>query len=74
MDCVVRLPVTKPTSCGFGGPGYRQLYVTTATRGLSDEDLRAQPLAGRMLVLDVGVAGRPPIPFVPTTPAAKDKR
>ena len=67
MDRVVRLPVTKPTSCGFGGPGYRQLYVTTATRGLGEDDLRAEPLAGRMLVLDVGVAGRPPIPFVPTT-------
>ncbi|MEP6944082.1 MAG: SMP-30/gluconolactonase/LRE family protein [Betaproteobacteria bacterium] len=73
MDRVVRLPVTKPTSCGFGGPDYRRLYVTTATRGLGDEDLRAEPLAGRMLVLDVGVAGRPPIPFVPTALPAKDK-
>ena len=36
----------KPTSCGFGGPGYRQLYVTTATRGLSDDDL-ARRAAGR---------------------------
>jgi sugar lactone lactonase YvrE len=71
MDRVVRLPVTKPTSCGFGGPGYARLYVTTATRGLSDDDLRAEPLAGRVLVLDVGVAGCPPVPFVP---AAKDPR
>ena len=74
MDRVVRLPVTKPTSCGFGGPGFRQLYVTTATRGLGDDDLRAEPLAGRMLVLDVGVAGRPPISFVPTALRADDKR
>lgn len=72
MDRVVRLPVTKPTSCAFGGPGYRQLYVTTATRALSDDDLRAEPLAGRMLVLDVGVAGCPPIPFMPTAIPAKD--
>lgn len=74
MDRVVRLPVTRPTACGFGGPGYRQLYVTTATRGLSDDDLRAEPLAGRMLVLDVGVAGRPPIPFAPTAQPARGKR
>jgi len=74
MDRVVRLPVTKPTSCGFGGPGYRKLYVTTATRGLSDDDLGAEPLAGRMLVLDVGVAGRAPIPFAPTALPAKDTR
>jgi|GEM_PF-88285 len=63
MDRVVRLPVTKPASCAFGGPGYRQLFVTTATRGLSHEDLQQQPLAGRMLVLDVGVAGLPPVCF-----------
>jgi sugar lactone lactonase YvrE len=66
MDRVVRLPVTKPTSCGFGGPGYRQLYVTTATRGLSDEEVRAEPHAGRVLVLDVGVAGLPPVAFIPS--------
>jgi hypothetical protein len=30
------------------------------------EDLRAEPLAGRMLVLDVGVAGLPPVSFLPT--------
>ncbi len=74
MDRVVRLPVSKPTSCGFGGPGYRQLYVTTATRGMGDDELRAEPLAGRTLVLDVGVAGRPPVPFMPTAPLTKDKR
>jgi sugar lactone lactonase YvrE len=74
MDRVIRLPVTKPTSCGFGGRGYRKLYVTTATRGLSEDELRAEPLAGRMLVLDVGVAGRPPIPFAPTALPAKDLR
>lgn len=74
MERVVRLPVSKPTSCSFGGPGYRQLYVTTATRGLGEDDLRAEPLAGRMLVLDVGVAGRPPTPFVPTALPAEDKR
>ncbi|MEO8754971.1 MAG: SMP-30/gluconolactonase/LRE family protein [Casimicrobiaceae bacterium] len=65
MDRVVRLPVSRPTSCGFGGRGYRQLFVTTATRGLSEDDLRGEPLAGRVLVLDVGVAGLPPVPFLP---------
>lgn len=63
MDRVVRLPVTRPTSCGFGGPGYRQLFVTTAMRGLDADQRRAEPLAGRVLALDVGVAGLPPVPF-----------
>jgi len=66
MDRVIRLPVTRPTACGFGGPGWRDLYVTTASRGLDPDALRAEPLAGRTLVLDVGVAGLPPIPFAAT--------
>jgi len=74
MDRIIRLPVTKPTSCAFGGAGYRTLYVTTATRGLTDDDLSAEPLAGRVLVLDLRVAGRPPISFVPTASPAKASR
>lgn len=66
MDRVIRLPVTKPTSCGFGGPGYRELFVTTATRGLTAAALQDEPLAGRVLALDVGVAGVAPIAFTPT--------
>ena len=64
IDRVVRVPVTRPTSVGFGGPGYRELYVTTSTRGMSEDDLRAEPHAGRVLVLDVGVSGLPPVPFL----------
>ncbi|MEO8858761.1 MAG: SMP-30/gluconolactonase/LRE family protein [Burkholderiaceae bacterium] len=64
VNRVVRLPVTKPTSCGFGGAGLRQLYVTSATRGLSAAELNTEPMAGRVLVLDVGVAGLPPVPFL----------
>jgi sugar lactone lactonase YvrE len=63
MDRVVRLPVSKPTSCAFGGTDYRELYVTTATRGLDAGARAAQPLAGRVLVLDVGVQGLPPARF-----------
>ena len=63
IDRVVRLPVSKPASCAFGGPGYRQLFVTTATRGMDDAQRRAEPLAGRVLVLDVGVGGCAPAAF-----------
>ncbi len=63
LERVIRLPVSKPTSCAFGGAGYRQLFVTTASRGLGPDALRVEPLAGRMLVLDVGVGGLPPQHF-----------
>jgi len=71
MDRVVRLPVSRPASCAFGGPGYRQLYVTTATRGLDEAQRRAEPLAGRVLVLDVGVGGSAPVAFDVAPTAAR---
>ena len=55
----VRLPVAKITSCCFGGPELRDLYVTTRREGLGAADAAAQPLAGALLRLDVGVAGLP---------------
>jgi len=58
-DAVVELPVAKPTSCAFGGPGMTDLYVTTASRGLSEAERNAQPLAGRLLRLRPGPVGLP---------------
>lgn len=55
----VRLPVARVTSCCFGGPELRDLYVTTRRDGLSDTEVARQPLAGALLRLDVGVAGLP---------------
>ena len=53
----VAVPVSQPTSCTFGGPGLDELLITTARVGLSDAELRDQPLAGSVLVLDPGVSG-----------------
>ena len=58
-NSVIDLPVSQPTSCAFGGPGLKTLYVTTARQKLSPEALAGQPLAGSLLALDVGVAGLP---------------
>ncbi len=55
----VRLPVAKVTSCCFGGNDLRDLYVTTRRESLSAAERAAQPLAGAVLRLDVGVAGLP---------------
>lgn len=55
LDRIVRLPVSRPTSCAFGGAGLARLFVTTASHGTRAID---EPLAGRVLALDVGVAGR----------------
>jgi L-arabinonolactonase len=63
VDRVVQLPVQKPTSCIFGGPDLRTLYVTTAIWDLTQDALRTQPWAGSLLALDVGVAGLPETRF-----------
>jgi sugar lactone lactonase YvrE len=55
----VSLPVRRPTSCTFGGPDLRQLLVTTARHELTESELRDEPLAGSVLVLEPGVAGLP---------------
>jgi sugar lactone lactonase YvrE len=63
VDRVVEVPVQRPTAVAFGGPELRTAYVTSARFELDDGVLAGQPLAGRVLVLDLGVAGRPPTPF-----------
>lgn len=57
LDRLVELPVSQPTSCAFGGTGLGTLYVTTARQKMSEEALAAEPHAGALLAVDVGVRG-----------------
>jgi sugar lactone lactonase YvrE len=45
------LPVSRATSCVFGGDGLNDLYITSAREGLSEYDLKEQPLAGYLFVI-----------------------
>lgn len=51
----IELPVPRPTNCVL--VDQRWLYVTSAREGLSDELLRAYPLSGAVLLVDIGVVG-----------------
>lgn len=53
------LPVSHPTCCCFGGPDLERLYVTSASEPLSAAQREAEPLAGRVLVIDVEARGQP---------------
>jgi len=53
------LPVRCPTMPCFGGPGLRTLYITTARHGRPADELAAQPWAGHVLAVPVGVPGLP---------------
>ena len=59
QDAVLPVPVSRPTSCAFGGPDMAELYVTTASIDLTDTERAAQPLAGRLLRFLPGPVGLP---------------
>ena len=59
VDARIELPVTNPTSCCFGGPDLRTLYVTSARFGLSDAALAANPHEGALVALSTDIQGSP---------------
>lgn len=58
-DRTVTLPVSQVTSCAFGGPELRHLYITTSPHGLDPAQRSAQPHAGAVFWYDAGVSGLP---------------
>jgi sugar lactone lactonase YvrE len=59
LEHEVRFPVSRITSCVFGGNDLADLYVTSASRGLTPSELRSQPHAGAVFVVRPGVRGLP---------------
>lgn len=57
VTAVVPMPVAQPSSCAFGEDG--TLYITSASAGLSDEQLAAQPLAGSVFAVATSTRGVP---------------
>jgi sugar lactone lactonase YvrE len=60
LDRTVAVPASNTTACAFGGPGLRDLYITTARTGA---DPAAEPLAGSLLVLPGAGEGLVQTPF-----------
>ena len=58
-DHVIQLPVSHVTCVCFGGPDLSDLYVTTATYGLDDRQLKREPEAGNVFVFSTSVRGLP---------------
>ena len=53
------LPVQRPTSVAFGGPALTDLYVTSASVGLSQAEIQNQHLAGDLFRIPAAAAGLP---------------
>jgi len=59
VDRIVELPASRPTSCAFGGPHLRTLYITSARVGLDPAAVAKEPLAGGLFALEVETPGLP---------------
>jgi sugar lactone lactonase YvrE len=57
VDRVLKVPVPRPTSVCFGGPRMDQLFITSASDGLTEEQLKEAPLSGSLFVCEPGVRG-----------------
>lgn len=57
--CRIALPARQITSCAFGGPDLRTLYVTSAATGLDEAARAEQPLAGALFAVELDSPGRP---------------
>ena len=55
----VQLPVSRVTSCTFGGADFSDLYITTAHTGLSSEQRKEEPLAGDLFIYHSNTKGLP---------------
>ena len=55
----IEMPVQRPTSCMFGGKNFDELFITSASVGLSDEEKSKQPEAGHVFQLETEVKGLP---------------
>lgn len=56
----VQLPVSRVTSCAFGGPGLDRLFITTAAVGSSADDPPRRH-DGALFVVEPGVTGVPTV-------------
>jgi L-arabinonolactonase len=53
----IPMPVSQPTCVTFGGENNHLLFVTTATYGLTEQQQKAQPLAGSLLIYESDIHG-----------------
>jgi sugar lactone lactonase YvrE len=59
----VAVPAPKTTSCAFGGPDMKTLFITSARTGLDEKTLSTWPLSGSLFKVECYVGGFPPRAF-----------
>ncbi|MEM6423678.1 MAG: SMP-30/gluconolactonase/LRE family protein [Cyanobacteria bacterium P01_D01_bin.128] len=59
----IAMPIQRPTSCAFGGSDLNQLWITSASIGLSQMEIQAQTSAGDLFCVDLDIRGLPVAAF-----------
>lgn len=59
----ISVPVQRPTSVAFGGADMDQIFISSASRDLTEAELAGQPNAGGLFSFKPGVRGIAELPF-----------
>jgi sugar lactone lactonase YvrE len=59
IDRIIEVPVSQVTCPAFGGRDFKRLFITTANKGLSDEQRADEKVAGGIFFIDLDVPGLP---------------
>lgn len=63
VDRIIEVPVSQVTCPAFGGPGLKTLFITTANKTMSAEQLAAEKVAGGIFAIEIDIAGLPETPI-----------
>jgi sugar lactone lactonase YvrE len=69
-DDQITIAAAQATSCAFGGPDLRTLFITSASEGFAPGDFDAQPGAGALFACEIEIAGLPATPYSDTVASA----
>lgn len=61
----IPVPALQTSSCIFGGKDMNELYITSARKGMSEENLKKYPLSGGLFKVETKVTGMPSFEFIP---------
>jgi sugar lactone lactonase YvrE len=59
----IPMPAFQTSSCVFGGKDMNELYVTSARKGMSEENLKKYPLSGGLFKVETKITGMPTFEF-----------
>jgi L-arabinonolactonase len=57
IDTEIKMSVSRPSSCAFGGKDLDELYITTISEGLSEVQKEQEPLAGDLFMVKTNTQG-----------------